>query len=97
MNHRSTLSAILLALSITSTLSAQETAAQWAEKQKAALATITDASLADTVKQGADIDVPIAITFNGLRLPVGGYRWELEINDEPVARIPFTVLAAATT
>ncbi len=43
------LSLLLSALS----LSAQETAAQWAEKNKDALAAINDASLAETVKQGA--------------------------------------------
>ena len=53
MNHRSTLSSLLLALSITSNLFAQDTAAQWSEKQKDALATINEATLSDTVKQGA--------------------------------------------
>ncbi len=53
-----------------------------------------DVARPDGVKQGTDIDVPIAITFNGLRLAAGGYRWELEIDDEPAARIPFTVFAA---
>lgn len=53
MNPRPALSALLLALSVTSALVAQETAAQWAEKQKDALASITDISLADTLKQGA--------------------------------------------
>ena len=32
---------------------AQETAAQWAEKNKDALATLNDAALADLLKQGA--------------------------------------------
>ncbi len=53
-----------------------------------------DVARPDGVKQGSDIDVPIAITFNGLRLPAGGYRWELEIDDEPAARVAFTVFAA---
>ena len=52
-----------------------------------------DVARPEGVKQGTDIDVPIAITFNGLRLSAGGYRWELEIDDEPAARIPFTVFA----
>ena len=51
MNNRlciSTLSLLLVAGAF-----AQETAAQWAEKNKDALASITDSSLADTLKQGA--------------------------------------------
>lgn len=46
-------SALLIALSLAFAASAQETAAQWAEKNKEALATINDASLADLFKQGA--------------------------------------------
>ena len=44
-----TLSLLLAALGAT----AQETAAQWSGKQKEALATINEATLADTLKQGA--------------------------------------------
>jgi hypothetical protein len=46
--------AFLLALGATAQEdAAEETAAQWAEKQKTALAAINDASLAETLKQGA--------------------------------------------
>lgn len=47
------LSIITLSLLLAAGASAQETAAVWAEKNKDALATITDAGLADTLKQGA--------------------------------------------
>ncbi len=45
--------ALLLPLLLASCATAQETAAQWAEKNKEALATLTAATLADTLKQGA--------------------------------------------
>jgi len=54
MNHR--LVNVTLALGLfaaAATVSAQDTAAQWANKQQAALATINDAALADLLKQGA--------------------------------------------
>ena len=44
---------LTLSLLFTCGAAAQETAAQWAEKQKDALATIGEASLAETAKQGA--------------------------------------------
>ena len=47
------LSSLTLALLLATCAAAQETAAQWAEKNKDALATLNEASLADTVKQGA--------------------------------------------
>jgi hypothetical protein len=43
---------LVIALLLAAGASAQETAAQWAEKNKDALASITEASLADTLKQG---------------------------------------------
>jgi hypothetical protein len=54
MNHRTSYAIIALSLSFfVHALFAQETAAQWAEKNKDALGAITDTSLADTLKQGA--------------------------------------------
>ena len=44
------------------------------------------------VKPGTDIDLPLAIQFNGIRLPAGGYRWELEIDDVVEATVPFQVV-----
>jgi len=64
MNHRLTLYSLLLALSITFALVAQETAAVWSEKQKDALATINEASLTDTLKQGAPA---FAALFAGIK------------------------------
>jgi Family of unknown function (DUF6941) len=45
------------------------------------------------VKPGTDIDLPLAIQFNGIRLPAGGYRWELEIDGVVEAQVPFQVVA----
>ncbi len=53
MRHATPLFTCLLTFLLATTASAQETAAQWADKNKEALAAITDASLADTLKQGA--------------------------------------------
>lgn len=54
MKHRFVQTAITLGLFFSFlTASSQETAAQWAEKNKDALATINDAALADLLKQGA--------------------------------------------
>ena len=50
---KKSLSSLTLSLLLATCAAAQETAAQWAEKQKDALATINESSLADTVKQGA--------------------------------------------
>jgi hypothetical protein len=53
MNHRLINATLALGLFVAAaTVSAQDTAAQWATKQQAALATINDAALADLLKQG---------------------------------------------
>jgi len=52
MKHRFYTSLILSLLVSTAVSAQEETAAQWADKQKDALATISEASLAETVKQG---------------------------------------------
>ena len=46
------------------------------------------------IKPGSDLDAPFVVPFQ-LALPAGGYVWQLEIDDEPVARTPFRVLDAA--
>lgn len=54
MKHRFICSIVTFCLFLSaSALSAQETAAQWAEKNKDALATISDTTLAETARQGA--------------------------------------------
>ena len=46
------------------------------------------------VKPGSDLDAPFVIPFQ-LGLPAGGYVWELEVDSEPAARVPFRVLEPA--
>ena len=46
------------------------------------------------VKPGSDLDAPFVLGFQ-LALPAGGYVWELEIDGETEARVPFRVLEAA--
>jgi len=42
------------------------------------------------IPEGTDLDVTLVFTFNGLVLePNKGYRWQLEINGEPVQRASF--------
>jgi hypothetical protein len=53
MNPGIALTTVAFFLAVAFGASAQETAAQWAEKNKEALATINDAALADTLKQDA--------------------------------------------
>ena len=47
------------------------------------------------LKPGTDLNFPLSLTYNGLSLRAGGYRWELEIDGEPKARVPFRVEAPA--
>jgi len=67
MNHRLVNVTLALGLFVAAaTVSAQDTAAQWANKQQAALATINDAALADLLKQGAPaLDVLLAEVKTG--------------------------------
>jgi hypothetical protein len=44
------------------------------------------------VKPGTPIDLPVALTFAGVALPPGGYRWELHIDGTMVASNPFRVM-----
>jgi hypothetical protein len=53
MNRYLALSAFATVLSLATALTAQETAAQWAEKNGDALATLSESALAQTAKQGA--------------------------------------------
>jgi hypothetical protein len=48
------------------------------------------------VKPGSDLDAPFVIPFQ-LALPAGGYVWELEVDGEPAARVPFRVLEPPQT
>jgi len=45
------------------------------------------------LKAGTDLDVPVALTFNGLPLEPGGYRWEVEVDGDQKAIAPFRVSA----
>ena len=44
------------------------------------------------LKRGMTLNAPFAFTFNGVALPPGGYRWELQINGSVEATAPFRVL-----
>lgn len=44
------------------------------------------------VKPGTPLDVPFVLPFGFLAFQPGGYVWELEVDDEPVARVPFRVM-----
>ena len=44
------------------------------------------------LKPGVDLDVPVALTFNGVVLPAGGYRWEFFIDGTQMAVAPFRVI-----
>jgi hypothetical protein len=39
-----------------------------------------------------DLNVPIALKFNGIALTAGGYRWEVFVDGEQRAIAPFRVL-----
>ncbi|MEA2362591.1 MAG: hypothetical protein QOD71_1736 [Thermoleophilaceae bacterium] len=41
------------------------------------------------IKPGTGINVPIALSFNGVSLPAGGYRWEVHIDETMIASAPF--------
>lgn len=42
---------------------------------------------------GTEMDVPLAFHFEGLPLPYGRYRWELQIGDSSIADVAFDVIA----
>jgi len=44
------------------------------------------------VKPGTPLDVPMVLPFGFLAFKPGGYVWELEVDNEPVARTPFRVM-----
>ena len=47
------------------------------------------------IPEGTDLDVTVVFNFNGLMLePTKGYRWQLEINDEPSERASFRTAAS---
>jgi hypothetical protein len=46
------------------------------------------------VKPGSDIGVPLALPFPGLKLPLGGYRWEFSVNGTVSATTAFRVQPA---
>lgn len=43
------------------------------------------------LKRGTDLDVPAVLSFNGLVLPTGGYRWEVFVDGTQMAVAPFRV------
>lgn len=43
------------------------------------------------LKPGVDLDVPAVLSFNGLALPAGGYRWEVFVDGAQMAVAPFHV------
>lgn len=45
------------------------------------------------IKPGTSLNTPMAMNLGGLVLDAGHYEWRLFINDDPVARRPFTVTA----
>jgi hypothetical protein len=46
------------------------------------------------LRAGTPLDATFVMDFEGLDLDVGGYVWELKVNDEPAARTPFQVVPA---
>jgi hypothetical protein len=46
------------------------------------------------VKPGSELNVPIALRFNGVQLRSGRYSWVLSVGTDEVARCTFAVLVA---
>lgn len=44
------------------------------------------------LKPGIDLNLPMALEFNGVVLAPGGYRWELSVDGTQMAFTPFRVL-----
>jgi len=44
------------------------------------------------LRAGTPLDATFVMDFDGLELDVGGYVWELKVNDRPAARTPFQVV-----
>jgi hypothetical protein len=47
------------------------------------------------VKPGTDMNAPLAIPFNGIVVPPGGYRWEIWVDNEMSAFAPFRAIEGA--
>ena len=45
------------------------------------------------LKPGVELNVPLALKFNGIALAAGGYRWEVFVDGEQEAIAPFRVIA----
>jgi hypothetical protein len=41
---------------------------------------------------GSDLDAPIAVNIAGIPLSPGRYEWQVEIDQNVVDRVPFTVM-----
>jgi hypothetical protein len=41
---------------------------------------------------GSELDAPFAVNIAGLPLPSGRYEWQVEIDQEVVGQVPFTVM-----
>jgi hypothetical protein len=48
------------------------------------------------LKPGSTLNMPLAFNMHGLVLDIGQYEWRLSIDDQPLARAPFSVLAPFT-
>ena len=44
------------------------------------------------LRHGTPLDATFVMDFEGLDLEIGGYVWELKVNDQPSARTPFQVV-----
>ena len=44
------------------------------------------------LRHGTPLDATFVLDFEGLDLDVGGYVWELKVDDTEAARIPFQVI-----
>lgn len=44
------------------------------------------------MKPGFPLNTPVALKFNGLVMPPGGYRWEFEVDGTIMATAPFRVI-----
>lgn len=65
---------------------------QGAERQVVQLGGQLEVGRPPGLKEGTEIDVPLAFRFEDLQLEAGRYRWELHVDSKPITDVTFDVV-----
>lgn len=62
------------------------------EGQPVAASGILEVGRPPGIKPGTDLNTPVALKFNAIVLPAGGYRWEVEVDGDLAATAAFRAI-----